>query len=149
MTEHVGTETETSSDDYQAGYRTGQADHEAGAYLGEKEKLEEWQTASEAWKRGWGHGYEAAAQDADDVNVYDIEVSDVDVSFQTGIGPAIMGSDTFTLGDAANAAAINLIRVGLDGYAILYTDRPTGRQWIAQDGRFVAVPQEESDAATD
>lgn len=144
MTEqHVGTEPET--DDYLAGYDVGLADHAAGAELGTQEKTAEWAEKGEEWKRGWGQGYEASATDRE-VNAYDIEVTDVDVSFKTGVQ---QGDGPMSLGVAANIAAINLIRVGLDGYDVLYTDTPTGRQWIGRDGAFIAVTQEAKDADSD
>lgn len=87
--------------------------------------------------------------DGDEVNPYDIPVTNVDVTFLTNVQD---DGEGMTLGEAANVAALNLIRIGLDGYNVMLTDRDTGRQWVATGGVFIELavaPEEQVDATTD
>lgn len=77
---------------------------------------------------------QAAADALDDgfVDPTTIPLSRCHVSFLTDVTL----DDTGTLAEAAEIAALNLMRFGLDDYYVLYVDPETDRRWIAQYGNF-------------
>ena len=84
---------------------------------------------------------EEVEEDDAEIDPYEIELAECEVMFITKV------SGVANLGEAAEVAALNIIRNGLDSYYILYTNDETGEQYLSEAGRFAEVPDHDRDDA--